>query len=197
MRRATDILVALVASLLLLPVAAAVSIIVRLRLGAPVLFRQPRSGWRGREFVIVKFRTMRPESYPGQPDTVRDTSLGRWLRSRSLDEIPQLWNVLRGDMSLIGPRPTLPSQVARYTDFERRRLTIRPGITGWAQVHGRNSITWPERIQLDLWYIDHRAARLDLVILWRTLIAVVRRVGIMGEDGVNPDFPTPQRSEHP
>jgi lipopolysaccharide/colanic/teichoic acid biosynthesis glycosyltransferase len=191
MRRFLDVLVALLAMIVLAPVAGVTALTVRIRLGKPVLFRQPRSGLHGREFTIVKFRTMCPERFPGEPDADRDDAFGQALRASSLDEIPQLWNVLRGDMSLIGPRPTLPEQVARYSDHERGRLAIRPGITGWAQVRGRNSITWPERIELDLWYIANRSVRLDLRILWLTFLTVVRRHGIMGEGGVNPGFPGP------
>jgi lipopolysaccharide/colanic/teichoic acid biosynthesis glycosyltransferase len=189
-RRFIDIAVSAVAIVLLAPITALVALGVRVKLGRPVLFRQRRTGWHGQEFTILKFRTMRPEVYPGEPDLARDTSFGRILRGSSLDEIPQLWNVLIGDMSLIGPRPTLPEQVARYTDYERGRLAVRPGITGWAQVKGRNSITWPERIELDLWYIAHRSVSLDLQILRLTVLTVLRRKGIMGEGGVNPGFPS-------
>jgi lipopolysaccharide/colanic/teichoic acid biosynthesis glycosyltransferase len=191
MRRFIDIAVSAIAIVLLAPITALVAFGVRLKLGGPVLFRQRRTGWKGKEFTIVKFRTMRGEAYPGEPDLDRDTSFGRMLRGSSLDEIPQLWNVLIGDMSLIGPRPTLPEQVARYTDHERGRLAVRPGITGWAQVKGRNSISWPERIELDLWYIAHRSLSLDLQILRLTVLTVLRRKGIMGEGGVNPGFPSP------
>jgi lipopolysaccharide/colanic/teichoic acid biosynthesis glycosyltransferase len=191
MRRFIDIAVSAIAIVLLAPITALVALGVRLKLGGPVLFRQRRTGWKGKEFTIVKFRTMRGEAYPGEPDLDRDTSFGRMLRGSSLDEIPQLWNVLIGDMSLIGPRPTLPEQVARYTDHERGRLAVRPGITGWAQVKGRNSISWPERIELDLWYIAHRSLSLDLQILRLTVLTVLRRKGIMGEGGVNPGFPSP------
>jgi lipopolysaccharide/colanic/teichoic acid biosynthesis glycosyltransferase len=197
MRRFVDISVAVVGGLLSLPVALVVAALLRLRLGSPVLFRQLRAGLHGATFTIVKFRTMRSESYPGEPDLQRDTGLGRFLRSVSLDEIPQLWNVLRGDMSLIGPRPTLPEQVVHYDERQRGRLEIRPGITGWAQVNGRNSISWPERIDLDLWYIAHRSALLDLRILGRTVRNVVRPEGIMGAGGMNPGFPVPSANEEP
>jgi lipopolysaccharide/colanic/teichoic acid biosynthesis glycosyltransferase len=133
--------------------------------------------------------------YAGEPDADRDTRLGLLLRKTSLDELPQLWNVLRGDMSLIGPRPTLPEQVVHYSERQRGRLAIKPGITGWAQVNGRNSISWPERIELDLWYIAHRSLRLDLRILVRTVLNVVRPHGIHGEGGVNPGFPLPSEGE--
>lgn len=190
-RRAVDVLVSGVGLVVLSPVVAALAILIRLRMGGPVLFRQARSGWHGDKFTIVKFRTMRDERYDGEPDADRVTPLGRWLRKTSLDELPQLINVLRGDMSIIGPRPTLPEQVARYGDHERRRLEIRPGLTGWAQVNGRNAISWPERIELDIWYIDHRSLRLDARILSRTVKRLARPEGITGEGGVNPDFPGP------
>jgi lipopolysaccharide/colanic/teichoic acid biosynthesis glycosyltransferase len=188
-RRAVDVVVAAVALVLLSPLILAVAVAIRLRLGSPVLFHQQRSGLRGQEFTIVKFRTMRPERFPGEPDQDRSTRLGDIVRATSLDELPQLWNVLRGDMSLIGPRPTLPEQVEHYTDRQRGRLAVQPGITGWAQVNGRNSLSWPERIELDLWYIEHRSFRLDLRIVLLTLKRLARPHGIYGADGVNPGFP--------
>ena len=190
-QRLIDVIVALVAGVVLLPVALVIALLVRLRLGSPVLFRQTRTGLGGKEFSIMKFRTMRPMAYDGQPDNERDTPLGNRLRSTSLDELPQLWNVLRGDMSLIGPRPTLPEQVQHYSPRQRGRLAVRPGLTGWAQVNGRNSISWPERIELDLWYIEHRSLRLDVRIVARTLLRLVKPEGILGEGGVNPGFPHP------
>jgi lipopolysaccharide/colanic/teichoic acid biosynthesis glycosyltransferase len=195
MRRVIDIVVALVAGILLAPVTAAIAVLVHVRMGRPVLFRQRRSGLGGKEFTIVKFRSMLPERYPGQPDPERDTSLGRVLRATSLDELPQIWNVLRGDMSLIGPRPTLPEQVVHYSDRQRGRLAIRPGVTGWAQVNGRNSISWPERIELDLWYIEHRCLALDLKVLRLTLMRFVRPHGVTAEGGINPGFPIPTELE--
>jgi lipopolysaccharide/colanic/teichoic acid biosynthesis glycosyltransferase len=195
MRRLVDIVAAVLAGVLLLPVIAVVALIVRWRLGAPVLFRQPRSGLGGGEFTIVKFRTMRPPRTADEADTDRDaereTPLGRRLRALSLDELPQLLNVLRGDMSLIGPRPTLPEQVVHYSEWQRGRLAIRPGITGWAQVRGRNAISWPERIELDLWYVEHRSLALDLRIVGLTLLKLVRPHGVTGDGGVNPGFPVP------
>lgn len=189
MRRVVDVVVASVVGLVALPVMLVVAALIRVKLGDPVLFRQTRVGARGHEFSIVKFRTMRPEEWPGEPDAARDCRLGRVLRTVSLDELPQLWNVMRGDMSLIGPRPTLPEQVAQYTPRQRGRLDIRPGLTGWAQVNGRNSISWPERIELDLHYIEHRSLALDLQIVWRTVLTLLRPSGIYGEGGVNPGFP--------
>jgi lipopolysaccharide/colanic/teichoic acid biosynthesis glycosyltransferase len=184
-----DILVAAVAGIVLSPVILLLAGAIRLKLGGPVLFRQQRSGLHGHEFTIVKFRTMEHERYPGQPDSERSTRFGEVVRAASLDELPQLWNVLSGEMSIIGPRPTLPDQVLQYSDRQRGRLAVRPGITGWAQVNGRNSLSWPERIELDLWYIDHRSVRLDARILALTLLRLVRPHGIYGADGVNPGFP--------
>ncbi len=197
MRRAIDVVVSGTAGLVLSPVMAVVAVLVRLRLGRPVIFRQRRIGLAGQPFSIVKFRTMRPEAFPGEPDADRDTSLGRALRGLSLDELPQLWNVARGDMSLIGPRPTLPEQVEHYAERQHGRHAIRPGLTGWAQVNGRNSISWPERIELDLWYIEHRSLRLDARIVGRTLLRLVRPSGIYGEGGVNQGFPLPGDSAAP
>ena len=191
MRRAVDVIVSGTAGLVLAPVMAAVALLVRWRLGRPVIFRQRRIGLAGRPFSIVKFRTMRPEAWPGEPDADRDTTLGRTLRGLSVDELPQLWNVLRGDMSLIGPRPTLPEQVHHYSPRQHGRHAVRPGLTGWAQVNGRNTIPWPERIELDLWYIEHRSIALDARIVWRTLLRLVRPSGIYGEGGVNQGFPIP------
>ena len=189
LRRAVDVLVAAVAGVVLSPVAALAALAVRLRLGRPVLFRQRRVGHgRGR----VRDREVpdhAPGGYPGEPDAERDTRVGRALRATSVDELPQLWNVVRGDMSLIGPRPTLPEQVAHYSPRQRGRHAVRPGLTGWAQVNGRNSITWPERIELDLWYIEHRSLPLDARIVGRTLLRLVRRDGLYGEGGVNQGFP--------
>jgi lipopolysaccharide/colanic/teichoic acid biosynthesis glycosyltransferase len=171
------------------PIALVIALVVRWELGSPVLFRQRRSGLRGREFTILKFRTMRPARHAAETDLDRDTPLGQRLRAASLDELPQLVNVLRGDMSLIGPRPTLPEQVVHYDARQRGRLSIRPGITGWAQVNGRNSISWPERIELDLWYIANRSLRVDLKVLWLTVLNVIRPRGITGAGGVNDGFP--------
>ena len=191
MRRLLDVVLSSAAGVLLAPVMAVVAVLVRLRLGRPVLFRQRRSGLHGREFTIVKFRTMRPEEYAGEPDAARDTSLGRTLRATSLDELPQLWNVAIGDMSLIGPRPTLPEQVVHYSERQRGRLAVRPGITGWAQVKVRNAASWPERIELDLDYIARRSLALDLRIVAMTVLRLVRPAGLYGEGGVNQGFPVP------
>ncbi|WP_432478378.1 sugar transferase [Nocardioides sp. GXQ0305] len=195
MRRLVDLVVAGVAGVLLAPLMAVVGVLVRSRLGSPVLFRQRRIGRDEVPFEIVKFRTMRPEAWAGEPDADRDTSLGRALRGLSLDELPQLWNVARGDMSLIGPRPTLPEQVVHYSPRQHGRHAIRPGLTGWAQVNGRNSISWPERIELDLWYIEHRSLALDARIIGRTVLRLIRPTGIYGEGGVNQGFLPTRESE--
>ena len=191
MRRLVDVVLSGLALLLLLPLAALLAVAVRVTMGRPVLFRQVRIGLAGRPFTILKFRTMRAERVPDEPDTERLTAVGRALRATSLDELPQLVNILRGDMSLIGPRPTLPEQVACYAARQHGRHAVRPGVTGWAQVNGRNSLPWPARIELDLWYIEHRSLRLDLRILGLTLLRLVRPHGLYGEGGVNPGFPAP------
>ena len=190
-RRAFDVVVAGTALVVLAPVIAVVTVLVRVLLGPGVLFRQQRAGLHGREFSIMKFRTMRPEAYPRQPDRERRTWFGDLLRSASLDELPQLVNILRGDMSIVGPRPTLPEQVRCYDTRQRGRLAVRPGLTGLAQVRGRNSLSWPERIELDLWYIDNRSLALDLRILVETVGCLIRPRGVLGEGGVNPGFPQP------
>lgn len=196
LKRGSDIAVSLVVVVLTLPVLAVAALLVAMVLGRPVLFRQRRCGRLGEEFTIVKLRTMRAESYPGEPDPARVGRLGRLLRLTSIDELPELWNVLRGHMSLVGPRPTLPEQVRHYDDVQRRRLEVRPGVTGWAQVHGRNSLSWPQRIELDVWYVDHRSFRLDLRILLLTVATVLRPSGVTAEGGVNPGFPVPAGLPH-
>ncbi len=163
------------------PILVGVAAAVRLSMGPPVLFRQRRPGYRGELFTAYKFRTMR-EAADAQgralPDAERLTAVGRALRRSSLDELPQLWNVLRGDMSLVGPRPLLPRYLPRYSAEQRRRHDVLPGITGWAQVNGRNATTWPERFAQDLWYVDHWSLGLDLWILALTVRKVLRGEGI-------------------
>ena len=165
-KRAIDLLLVLLAAPLWLPLLAATALAVRLCLGRPVLFRQARPGLHGRLFTLVKFRSMR--AGPGS-DAERLTPFGRRLRRTSLDELPEFWNVLRGEMSLVGPRPLLPEYLPRYTPEQARRHEVRPGITGWAQIHGRNAATWEERLRLDVWYVDHRSLGLDAWILVRTI----------------------------
>jgi lipopolysaccharide/colanic/teichoic acid biosynthesis glycosyltransferase len=158
--------------------------ILRLKLGAPVLFRQVRPGLQGRPFTMVKFRTMTDELGPDGallPDAQRLTPFGRFLRASSLDELPELWNVLKGDMSLVGPRPLLMEYLPLYTPEQARRHAVRPGITGWAQVNGRNAISWADKFALDVWYVDHRSLWLDVQILWRTVRKVLVRDGISAE----------------
>lgn len=181
MRRALDVLLAMTALIALLPFMALIALAVRLGLGGPVLFHQVRTGLHGQSFMLLKFRTMRDAFDPAGgllPDGERLTRLGRFLRSTSFDELPQLWNVIQGDMSVVGPRPLLPEYLPLYSPEEARRHDVRPGITGWAQVKGRNGITWQQRFALDLWYLEHRSLRLDLYILFLTVWKVLRREGI-------------------
>jgi lipopolysaccharide/colanic/teichoic acid biosynthesis glycosyltransferase len=177
-KRAIDVSAAAIGLVACAPVLAAVAIAVRVTMGRPVLFRQQRPGLHGRPFALVKFRTMRDGH---GPDGERLTRLGRFLRACSLDELPELWNVLRGDMSLVGPRPLLVRYLPFFTDRERIRHSVRPGITGWAQVHGRNAVGWDERLALDAWYVDHWSPGLDLRILARTFAIVVARQGIQAD----------------
>lgn len=176
-KRLLDLLLLAAALPLLLPLAVVLGLGVRLRLGSPVLFRQPRPGRGERTFTLYKFRTMtdaRDERGKLLPDARRITPFGQFLRKTSLDEIPELLNVLKGEMSLVGPRPLLIRYLPYYSDEERVRFTVRPGITGWAQVHGRNNLSWDERLALDAWYAEHYNFLLDVKILWRTLLQVLR-----------------------
>jgi lipopolysaccharide/colanic/teichoic acid biosynthesis glycosyltransferase len=173
-----DILGAAAGIALLWPLMAAIALLIRWRMGAPVTFRQPRPGLHGRPFLLRKFRTMRPG--PG-PDAARIAPLGRVLRVLSLDELPELFHVLRGEMSLVGPRPLRMAYLAHYTPEQARRHEARPGITGWAQVHGRNAQRWDERFRYDLWYVDHCSLGLDLRILAMTVRDVVCCRGIRAE----------------
>ena len=184
MKRILDVACAAAGLLLLAPLLACIAAAIRISLGSPILFRQQRPGRDGRVFKVVKFRTMsQAVSVDGLPlpDSERLTSLGKWLRESSLDELPELWNVLKGDMSLVGPRPLLMQYLSLYTPEQQRRHEVRPGITGWAQVNGRNALTWEERFDLDVWYVNNRSLLLDLKILWLTLRTVVRREGISAE----------------
>ena len=181
-KRSFDFVVAALGLLLLLPLLAVVAGVVRVGLGSPVLFRQVRPGMGGRPFTVLKFRTMRDALGPGGeplPDERRLTRLGRLLRSTSLDELPELLNVVRGDMSLVGPRPLLTKYLPYYTERERRRHEVRPGITGWAQVNGRNTVTWSERLEMDVWYVENRSLWLDLRILALTLVSITKRDGVV------------------
>jgi lipopolysaccharide/colanic/teichoic acid biosynthesis glycosyltransferase len=174
LNRAVDVAAAGVALAIASPVLAAAALAIKLDDGGPVFYRQRRVGLHGREFELLKLRTMdvgaetRGTGFAVNQGDPRITGAGRFLRRISIDELPQLWNVVRGDMSLIGPRPTLAYQVERYTPRQRRRLDVKPGITGWAQIHGRARLPWDERIELDVWYVEHRSPWLDLRILART-----------------------------
>jgi lipopolysaccharide/colanic/teichoic acid biosynthesis glycosyltransferase len=183
-KRALDVTGAAVALVLLSPLLLLAVLLVLLTLGRPVTFRQRRAGLHGVPFVLVKLRTMRPALAPGGElldDDLRLGRVGRWLRASSLDELPELWNVLRGDMSLVGPRPLLLDYLPRYSPEQARRHDVRPGLTGLAQVCGRNGLTWEEKFALDVEYVDRHTLRLDLRILARTLLVVVNRNGVYAE----------------
>lgn len=201
MKRLIDIVAASTALVLLSPVIAAVAVAVRLRLGSPVLFRQQRPGLHGRPFTLIKFRTMLDaHGADGEPlpDAERLPRFGRWLRSTSLDELPELWNVLRGDMSLVGPRPLLMHYLPLYSPEQARRHDVRPGLTGWAQINGRNALSWDEKFALDLWYVDHWSLRLDLKILATSFIHVFSRRGISAEGSATmPEFTGSRRQVEP
>lgn len=183
-KRLSDIVTSFCGLLLLAPVMAVVAWQVRRKLGSPVLFRQVRPGLNGEPFEMIKFRTMRDAvDVAGNPlpDSERMTPLGSFLRSSSLDELPGLWNVLKGDMSLVGPRPLLMEYLPLYSPEQYRRHEVRPGVTGWAQINGRNAVSWDEKFKLDVWYIDNRSFRLDLKIILLTIKKVVVRDGINAE----------------
>jgi lipopolysaccharide/colanic/teichoic acid biosynthesis glycosyltransferase len=183
-KRPIDLIAAAAGLTLLSPVIAATAVAVRIFLGSPVLFRQVRPGLDGKPFLLVKFRTMIDAvDSAGIPlsDGERLTRFGRMLRASSLDELPQLWNVLKGDMSLVGPRPLLMEYLERYSPEQSRRHEVRPGLTGWAQVNGRNAMSWSDRLSLDVWYVDNRSLLLDLRILARTVAAIFRRQGISAQ----------------
>jgi len=183
-KRLFDLAVTLPGVLVLAPVIAVLACLVRWKLGTPVLFCQQRPGLHGRPFSLRKFRTM-TEACDAQgrllPDAERLPPFGRWLRSLSLDELPELWNVLTGDMSLVGPRPLLMQYLSRYTVEQRRRHDVPPGITGWAQVHGRNALSWEQKFVLDVWYVEHQSFGLDVRILALTVWKTLKREGISQE----------------
>lgn len=184
MKRLFDIVACLAALILFTPVMLMVAWQIRNKLGAPVLFRQIRPGLDGKPFEMVKFRTMRDAiDVEGNslPDVERMVPFGNFLRSSSLDELPELWNVLRGDMSLVGPRPLLMEYLPLYSPEQYRRHEVRPGVTGWAQINGRNALSWEEKFKLDVWYVDHRSFWLDLKILFLTIKKVLLRDGISAE----------------
>jgi sugar transferase EpsL len=181
LKRVIDVVGASTALVVLSPLLAVVALLVRVRMGTPVLFRQQRPGRDGRPFEMTKFRTMTDRRGPdGEllPDADRLTALGKWLRRTSVDELPELLNVVHGDMSLVGPRPLLMQYLPLYSSEQARRHEVRPGITGWAQVNGRNAVTWDEKFELDVWYVDHRSTRLDVEILVKTVSQVISGHGV-------------------
>jgi lipopolysaccharide/colanic/teichoic acid biosynthesis glycosyltransferase len=183
-KRLLDVTLAALALLALALPLLVLMYLVRRKLGSPIFFRQVRPGLHGQPFEMIKFRTMTDARGPDGawlPDAERLTPFGRWLRATSLDELPELWNVLKGDMSLVGPRPLLMEYLPLYTPEQARRHEVRPGITGWAQVNGRNAISWEEKFKLDVWYVDNRSLWLDIKILWLTVKRVWRRDGISAE----------------
>ena len=191
-KRVLDLGIAVPALALLAPVGLAVGGLIRLKLGGPVLFRQQRPGRDGEVFEVIKFRSMsNARGADGEllPDEERLTPFGNRLRRLSLDELPTLWNVVRGDMSLVGPRPLLVQYLDRYTPEQRRRHDVLPGVTGWAQINGRNAIKWKEKFELDLWYVENQSLRTDLTILFRTISQVISQRGILAEGQVAvPEF---------
>ena len=191
-KRLLDIVVAAVALVVGAPILLLVALAVLVTMGAPVLFRQQRPGLNGRPFELLKFRTMLSDAKLGSDvasDARRLTRTGRFLRATSLDELPELWNVLRGDMSLVGPRPLLMQYLDRYTPEQARRHQVRPGLTGWAQVNGRNALSWEEKFALDTWYVDNRSFWLDLRIILMTAVSLFRPSGISAEGSATmPEF---------
>lgn len=174
-KRIADVVVSVIGLILGSPVMLVIAILIWITLGRPVVFRQPRPGYKGKIFTLYKFRSMSDEiDQAGKPlsDTLRVTPLGRFLRASSLDEVPELINVLRGEMSLVGPRPLLVEYLPRYSSEQMRRHDVRPGVTGWAQVNGRNALTWEQKFTLDVWYVDHWSFWLDLKILWKSVWVV-------------------------
>lgn len=192
MKRIFDVVVSLLALLVLFPIFLAVGVSVAVKLGSPVFFKQVRPGLYGEPFEILKFRTMtdaRDENGALLPEDIRLTDFGKWLRSTSLDELPELINVLKGDMSLVGPRPLLMEYLPLYNDFQKQRMDVLPGITGWAQVNGRNAIVWDKKFEYDIWYVKNRTFLLDLKILFLTVSKVFKREGIGHEnENIMPKF---------
>jgi sugar transferase EpsL len=192
MKRLFDLISSFIGLLFLLPVIVLMVLLIRLKIGYPILFKQARPGLNGEIFNMYKFRTMTNESDKNgvlKPDSIRLTKFGKFLRSTSLDELPGLWNVLKGDMSLVGPRPLLVEYLPLYSKKQSKRHEVKPGITGWAQVNGRNAISWDEKFDLDLWYIDNQSIWLDTKILWLTVKKVITRDGISSNnDATMPAF---------
>lgn len=198
MKRLIDVVTAGLLLLLLLPFLLLLAVLIHSRLGSPVLFRQRRPGLHGAPFEMLKFRTMRDAfADDGTPlaDEARLTRFGRFLRASSLDELPELWNILKGDMSFVGPRPLLMEYLPRYNAEQARRHDVRPGLTGWAQVNGRNALSWDQKFALDVWYVDRQSLWLDIRILWMTVVKVLQRDGISAAgEATMPKFEgTPER----
>jgi sugar transferase EpsL len=184
-KRSLDLLAGFVILMLIWPLLLLISVVLRVTIGAPVIFRQRRPGFMGRPFTIYKFRTMSNETNAAGellPDENRATRMGQFIRSLSLDELPELFNVLKGDMSLVGPRPLLTRYLPRYSSDQLRRHVVKPGITGWAQINGRNDVSWDRKLAMDVWYVDHLSFKLDVEILIKTMWKVIRRQGI-SQDG--------------
>jgi len=188
-KRALDLVGASLLLVGLAPVFGLVAFCIWVDDGRPLLFTQTRAGCQGEPFRIFKFRTLTHEPEDPTRPSAHTTRIGSHLRRWALDELPQLWNVLRGEMSLVGPRPTVPRHVEQYGTYERTRLQVPPGITGWAQIHGRNALSWPERINLDVWYVRNQSLLRDLWILLRTPIVLIRGTGVYGPNEQNPSFP--------
>ena len=191
-KRTLDFVAAAVALVILSPLIAVIAVMIALKLGRPVLFTQERTGWKRKPFHIVKFRSMldaTDEQGRPLPDEQRLTPFGAWLRAKSLDELPTLWNVLKGEMSVVGPRPFMHRYDRLYSPEQARRFEVRPGITGWAQVNGRNAISWEQKFALDVWYVDHRSLALDFKILATSVGSVLSGHGISAEDSATmPEF---------
>jgi lipopolysaccharide/colanic/teichoic acid biosynthesis glycosyltransferase len=184
LKRLIDFLIALWALSVLWPLMLVIALLIRAKMGPPAIFAQERPGYKGRPFTLYKFRTMILAT-GADADVARDaqrlTPLGATLRRWTLDELPQFWNVLKGDISLVGPRPLLMQYLPRYTPEQARRMDVKPGLTGWAQVNGRNAQTWEDRFALDVWYVDHWSLSLDARIIWRTLVSVIKKEGVAQE----------------
>lgn len=184
MKRSFDILVSIIVMILLLPFILAIAVLVYITFGRPVIFTQKRPGLHGKPFQIYKFRTMNDTKDASGillPDHLRLTAVGKCIRRFSLDELPQLFNILKGDMSFVGPRPLLTEYMPRYTEEQARRHDVKPGITGWTQVNGRNAISWEEKFELDIWYVNNRDFMLDMKILWMTLVKTLKGEGVSAE----------------
>lgn len=183
MKRTIDLLIAGTALVLLFPIMAGIGFIIRMKLGSPILFIQKRPGLNGQPFYLYKFRTMKNEKDSqghNLPDEVRITAIGTFLRKYSLDELPQLVNVLKGDLSLVGPRPLLMEYLPLYTEEQFKRHYVKPGITGWAQVNGRNALTWEEKFKLDIWYVENQSLSLDIKIMWLTFKKLIKTEDVNG-----------------